>query len=228
MPENPPESAPQLTPDDLRRRFSKQSWDRYHDACDQAERIKKEAQTEVEQSYASLPYIGPRFDEYVSSGPPFDRIKRAHLKAARTILRALADAYNAAGISLQTFRDVIEQEIQTVARSLDVSESDRNDLRTELIYGELSPVSDELEPDEPSAAEEPDPIARERRALLESYQQECEQAGIKRPSHNELAAECGWSDRTHIARWLGNDQRSTAAHDRKIRKMLEAKPHLRG
>src|SRR3954452_3884287 len=97
MSEDPSEPAARLGPENLRRnlrrQFNEESWRHYHESCDQAEHLREQVRAEVEREWATLPYFGPRYDEYLASQPVATRIQRSDLRAARTILRSLADGY---------------------------------------------------------------------------------------------------------------------------------------
>ncbi len=73
-----------------------------------------------------------------------------------------------------------------------------------------------------------DAVAKERKASLEAYKDECRQAGV-RINENMIAEAASrlWHERTPVQRWKRNDPRSTPADDAKIRAVLKNKPHLK-
>jgi hypothetical protein len=73
----------------------------------------------------------------------------------------------------------------------------------------------------------PDPVAAERKALLQAYKDECRKGNIR--VTDEMIAEAAsrsWHERTPVQRWKRNDRRSTPADDAQIRAVLKNKPHL--
>lgn len=73
-----------------------------------------------------------------------------------------------------------------------------------------------------------DPIAAERKGLLEAYQSEGVQRGVR--ITDKMIAEAAsktWHDRTPVQRWKRNDPKCTKAEDAKIRAVLKNKPHLK-
>jgi hypothetical protein len=70
-----------------------------------------------------------------------------------------------------------------------------------------------------------DPVAAERRDLLDRYKEECRIQGVN-VTNTMVANAAGWKERTAVQRWIRNDSRSTEGEDRKIRHVLRNKPHL--
>jgi len=71
-----------------------------------------------------------------------------------------------------------------------------------------------------------DPVAEERKALLNAYKLECRENGVPVTNDN-VAKAAGWKERTPVQRWQRNDPRSTLGDDKKIRDVLNRKPHFR-
>jgi hypothetical protein len=73
-----------------------------------------------------------------------------------------------------------------------------------------------------------DPVAAERKALLEAYKSEGLRHGVRITDKMIAEAACrSWHERTPVQRWKRNDSRSTTADDAKIRAVLKKKSHWR-
>ena len=85
-------------------------------------------------------------------------------------------------------------------------------------------------PDHPENAPElqPDPVAAERTTLLNAFKTKARGQGLKVTDKDiAQAANPGkWNDRTIVAWWKRNDDKSTPGHDKKIRAILNRDPVL--
>ncbi len=108
-----------LTPDDPRNRLSTEARQRLLRAHLESDRIRWEAQANVDArqlSDAKAKYV----------------LNQADLKAARTVLKVLSKEYDDAGLTLREFWAAMKLEIEGVANSFELYDSQKRLLETEF------------------------------------------------------------------------------------------------
>jgi len=83
--------------------------------------------------------------DYISQGQGYIDLVNGNVRAARVELEACTNEYRAACLTWQEFRDAMEQEIQGVCYSLELSRLHQQALEAEFVYRHIYPVSGELE-----------------------------------------------------------------------------------
>jgi DNA-binding XRE family transcriptional regulator len=117
-----------LTPGDPRNRLSTEARQRLLRAHLECDRIRWEALANAEARQLS-----DAKEKYA--------LNQANLKAARSVLKVLSKEYDDAGLTLREFWDAMKLEIEGVATSFELYDSQRRLLETEFFVPQQKPVS---------------------------------------------------------------------------------------
>lgn len=162
-------SLPGLTPDNPRNHLSDSARRRISDAYLEGEKIRWRALAGVEARYRSESDPEDAFFEYCEKGHAALEINQANLESARLILSALLREYRAAGKSGWEIRQIMDDELDGLASSAELTAIERRMVGLELDLYRMTPTEDLL----PDAIRE-----RVRAGLLRIHSKRLERAKL--------------------------------------------------